>query len=189
MEVGTSSWIDKSSQFVKLSFLASVVLCSSPLKSSAVDEITVTNVAGNLVKTSNAADSKQLTASDMLRSDVDFNVRELKDMEFVLEKVGTIIENRDYEAIRGVLRQEPLRNLRKTSKTLERFLPSKEIQNKFEESYRDMIDALDDLDYLATTRFRKEGVPKEGVPDTPLLNDLKTVISKLDEMIKVVPTS
>jgi len=153
----------------------------------AISEEPIAAVAGTLVRSSPATES--LTAADLLKSDIEFYTRELKDMSFVLRNVEDIINNRDYEDIRSVLRQEPVRNLRKTSKYLKKYLPSKDIQEKYEVSYQTMISAVDDLDFKATQRFRKEGVPKEGEQDSELLNILKTVILKLDEMISVVPSS
>ena len=50
-----------------------------------------------------------------------------------------------------------------------------------------MIDAVDDLDYLATTRVRKEGVPKEGVKDTKIFQVLDTAVTNLDAMLSLVP--
>ena len=68
-----------------------------------------------------------------------------------------------------------------------KFLPSQELQDKYQGYYSKMIDAVDDLDYLATTRVRKEGVPKEGVKDTKIFQVLDTAVTNLDAMLSLVP--
>ena len=169
----------------QIAFIASSACILSSFTYPSIVSADVSNVAGSLVRTSPASES--LTAADLLKSDIDFNVQELKGMSYVLENLNDIIEKREYESIRAVLRQDPLRQLRKTSKALKRFLSSQEIQAKYEESYQSMIDAIDDLDFTANQRFRKEGVPKEGLQDTQLTQQLKTAVIKLNEMIDIVP--
>lgn len=159
------------------------ITISNPSATVASVEGQITEVAGTLVRTSPA--STTLTAVDLLKSDINFNKGELQDMLFVFEKFEDIVSNRDYDLIRSTLRQEPLRTLRKTCKTLEKYLPSKDVQDKFEASYSKMIDAVDDLDYFASKRIRKEDIPMENKPDTEILNSLKKVISNLNDMINV----
>ena len=161
---------------------AAILISMNPYVANAM-ETSVTAVGTTLVRTSPVSES--LTASELLQSDVDFYVAELKDMSLVLSQVEGIIDNRDYEAVRGVLRQEPLRNLRKTSKALMKYLPSTDTQAKYEKAYQSMLDAVDDLDFKAIQRTRKEGIPKVGVTDTEFQLALKSVISRLDGMIKV----
>jgi len=161
---------------------AAILISLNPYIANAM-ETSVTTVGTTLVRTSPVSES--LTASELLQSDVDFYVAELKDMSLVLSQVEGIIDNRDYEAVRGVLRQEPLRNLRKTSKALMKYLPSTDTQAKYEKAYQSMLDAVDDLDFKAIQRSRKEGIPKVGVTDTEFQLALKSVISRLDGMIKV----
>merc|ERR1711907_825636 len=108
-------------------------------------------------------------------------------MDYVLRQCDQIIENRDYESIRGILRQEPLRTLRKTSKALQKFLPSQELQDRYQGYYRQMIDAVDDLDFLATSRVRKEGLPKEGDKDVKIFQVLDKAVTNLDAMLALVP--
>ena len=82
------------------------------------DSSSVKSVSGKLIRTAPA--SEELTASSLIQSDIDFYFKELQDMGYVLKQCDQIIENRDYESIRGILRQEPLRTLRKTSKALQK---------------------------------------------------------------------
>ena len=51
----------------------------------------------------------------------------------------------------------------------------------------EMIDAVDDLDYVAGIRIRKEGVPKEGQSDTKLLDVLSRATANLGDMLALVP--
>ena len=148
---------------------------------NALDE-SVSAVAGNLIRTD--ALKENLKASDLIGADIDFTINQLKDMLFVLENLETEIDKKDYENIRGVFRQEPLRTLRKTCRSLKKYLPSTEIQEKFESNYQKMISAVDDFDFVATKRFRKDGIPNEGVKDTELLNLLKEIVEKLNLLIK-----
>lgn len=106
-------------------------------------------------------------------------------MSLVLSQVEGIIDSRDYEAVRVVLRQEPLRNLRKTSKALMKYLPSADFQAKYETAYQSMLEALDELDFRAIQRIRKEGIPKEGVVDNQMQDVLKSLISRLSIMVTV----
>ena len=78
----------------------------------------VSAVSGKLIRTAPA--SEGLTASSLIKSDIEFYFKELQDMSYVLKQCDQIIDNRDYESIRGILRQEPLRTLRKTSKALQK---------------------------------------------------------------------
>lgn len=149
------------------------------------DASAVSAVSGKLVRTAPA--SEGLTASSLIKSDIDFYFKELQDMSYVLKQCDQIIDNRDYDSIRGILRQEPLRTLRKTSKSLQKFLPSKELQDQYQGYYSKMIDAVDDLDFLATTRVRKEGLPKEGVKDTKIFEVLDKAVSNLESMLALVP--
>lgn len=145
----------------------------------------VAAVGGQLVRTSPI--TEKLTASSIIKSDLEFYFKELQDMYYVLSQVDKIIEDKDYESVRGILRQEPLRTLRKTSKTLQKFLPSKELQEKYQASYAQMIDAVDELDFLATSRIRKEGVPKEGQRDSKVLEVLGKATKHLGDMLALVP--
>ena len=86
--------------------------------SSSSTSSSVSAVSGKLIRTAPA--SEGLTASSLLQSDTDFYFKELQDMNYVLKQCDQIIDNRDYESIRGILRQEPLRTLRKTSKALQK---------------------------------------------------------------------
>ena len=114
---------------------------------NAIDE-SVSAVAGTLIRTDTLKEN--LKASDLIGADIEFTINQLKDMLFVLENLETEIDKKDYENIRGVFRQEPLRTLRKTCRSLKKYLPSTDIQEKFESNYQKMISAVDDFDFIAT---------------------------------------
>jgi len=67
------------------------------------------------------------------------------------------------------------------------FLPSKDLQDQYQGYYNKMIDAVDDLDFLATSRVRKEGLPKEGVKDVKIFEVLNKAATNLDAMLELVP--
>lgn len=110
---------------VMLSVVGSTLLMpyalpTNPVTWAAADDesSSVSAVSGKLIRTAPA--SEGLTASSLIKSDIEFYFKELQDMSYVLKQCDQIIDNRDYESIRGILRQEPLRTLRKTSKALQK---------------------------------------------------------------------
>jgi len=80
--------------------------------------------------------SQPLRAADLLSTDIAIYRRDLEDMQFVLTKVTDIVDRKDYPAFRTVLRSDPLVMLRKTSRTLKKYLPSVADQERYQASYQ-----------------------------------------------------
>ena len=119
----------------------------------------------------------------------------VKDILFTLKLYPTFIEKKDYLSIRTQLRSEPAVELRMTCKKLKPFL-SIDKQSKFEESYRAMIDAVDDLDSIVLRRIQAEKYSnkkplsarweEQDKPDTEVLDSLNKCIDKFEIMLKIV---
>jgi hypothetical protein len=89
----------------------------------------------------------KLTASDVLKSDIEPKVLLLKEVLGVLQKFPSYIESKDYISFRQALREEPAMELRKTCVKLKKYLPSSQIPN-FEKAYSDLIETLNNMDYV-----------------------------------------
>lgn len=89
-----------------------------------------------------------LSASDVLQADIKPRVDLLQDIFFIFKLLPNYLENNDYASIRKSLRQDPVIELRKTCKKLEKYLPATEMKN-FDKAYGNMIDAVNDLDVVS----------------------------------------
>eukprot|EP01036_Dinobryon_divergens_P023275 gene23276-31603_t len=124
----------------------------------------------------------QLTAAQLLKTDIDPKVDVLKDILFVFKLYPTYAEKKDYVSIRQSLREEPAMNLRKTCKKLGKYLPSN-VQDKFSAAYSDMIDSLNEMDVLALQRMQGSGVPADNVEDVKFSKSVSDTIGKYEKML------
>lgn len=99
------------------------------------------------VPTPAVADS--LTASELIRSDLQPKIEILKDILFTIKTYPELIDKQDYLTIRSLLRSEPAVSLRVTCRKLKQFLPSKSQQDSFGSAYSTMIDSVDDFDSVS----------------------------------------
>lgn len=126
-----------------------------------------------------------LSASEVLRSDINPKVDLLKDILFVVKLYPEYIKNSDYDSIRKSLRQEPTIDLRKTCKKLEKYLPAEEVV-PFDKAYSNMIDSMNDLDVLALKRLQGENLPSKGQLDEEMNQKALDLSSRFETMLKTI---
>eukprot|EP01035_Chromulina_nebulosa_P018352 gene18353-24045_t len=129
-------------------------------------------------------ETSKLTAEELLQSNIQPRLSLLKDIETSFTQYDSYISSRDYLSIRSALRQEPTVELRKTCRSLKKYLTS-EKQAVFDKAYNDMISSIDDLDSLALKRTRGDGIPSGDKIDDEMAKAVSVATNKLDGLIKI----
>lgn len=129
--------------------------------------------------------NKVLTANELIQSDIQPRIMNLKDINTVLNQANDLVLNKDYLSIRRVLRSDPCVQLRKTARYMKKYLTS-EKQTLYEQTYQNMISAVDDLDTIALKRTRDENLSfKNDVIDTESKDALSKLIFQIESLIQI----
>jgi hypothetical protein len=160
--------------FGKALILSSLILIGGPYQAG--------------VAPANADTVPQLTAKDVLRSDVEPKTAVLKDILFTFKLYPDYISNGDYASFRQALRQSPAADLRKTCRLLKKYLPS-EVQGRYQSAYDVMIDAVNEMDVTAFKRMQGEGLPKKGKTDEQMKDLLSQATEKLQVLVEIASSA
>lgn len=89
--------------------------------------------------------TSKLTAGQLLQTDVQPRISLLKDIVTSMNQYESLVTAKDYVSIRQALRTEPAVELRKTCRSLEKYLKADQLKN-YKNAYSVMISSIDDLD-------------------------------------------
>ena len=90
--------------------------------------------------------SDVLTADEVIRLDITPKIQYLKDCLLIIRSLADFIDQKDYTSLRSALREGQISSLRATCRKTVQYLPTKEIQTKFNRAYNVMIETLNDFD-------------------------------------------
>jgi len=125
-----------------------------------------------------------LTARDLLKNDVSMRTEELSRILFTLrlseQQLETSTLDKSAAFIRTRLRTEPVKSLRLTCKSLRKYLPSPEIQRKFDIDYEILIDSLSNVDSWCLREMQGEQVTREDIQVA-----LKAVFGAMERVISM----
>jgi hypothetical protein len=132
----------------KLIKQVSIAILSTGLISSSLPYPSMIARADELANTATTAQidsTPTLTANQLLETDIKPRISLLKDIVTSFSQYDSYVENKDYQSIRSALRLEPTVELRKTCRSLEKYLPSDKLTG-YKKAYEVMISSIDDLD-------------------------------------------